>query len=111
MNKIVVLIGTVLVIIAAIMQCIGTMQLRGSMNDQIDELRADEWDDDDLYDAYDDEVSAHTTLGISLAMFMAAFIFISIGIALPLLTNHVYQYQRPPPPPPPPQQQYPPRRD
>lgn len=101
MNKIVVLIGTVLVIIAGIMQCIGIMQLSGSRNDQIDEMRSDEWDDEDMYGAYEDEVSAHTTLGIALAMFMVAFIFISMGLALPLISNPRYQYQQPPPPPPP----------
>jgi len=99
MNKIMVLIGTIFLIIAMVMQCIGTMQFRGSLEDQIDALK--DMDDKDLEDAYDDEISARTTLGIALATFMLAFIFVFIGFALPITMYRTPQY-----PPPPPRKQF-----
>jgi len=99
MNKIMVLIGTIFLIIAVIIQGMGITKEHESLRDGLNAFK--DGNSDDLEDAMDEEIWAKTILNIALGVFMIGFIIIFIGFILPKMRveREPEHYHEPPPQP------------
>lgn len=105
-----VLIGTILLIITLIIQCVGTMKEHEANRDGYNALKND--DSEDYLDAMDDGIWAETIINIAQIGLILSFILLFIGFILPqmkMVREPEPEYR--PPPQQPPRKPMPPRED